>query len=554
MARDVAPGTPTQVNPVNVPQQKIDLSAFEKAGDAKIKSAMQNFELYATTTANAESQKLFNQYSANPIALANALSKLPQMFEDLPESIQIKMREKLDKNAISLVSKAQANQEKAIAEQNKRMAHANSDLLHNQIADDYFNVLRNITAPESEKRPIDDEIYLSHRQQLTQLADLTDQNGNFLFSESKRDKMLMPKEATVAGFRNFIYRPELKQLEQWDKDIFQNRDKFIKDTGIDEATYDSMDNIMKQRINQLKKDNERKVKAQAMFDTASLIKDPNNQAKIDYLRSNPNVPTKLVDKAVKLNESIIKSHWYDPTITSDPTGSYDVLAVMGNIASNTDTTPETLEKKIEVALNVLDQTRESAAKYNTPEDDFAKTQEWIADVITDQSFAQNIQMLDITPWIQGIVNAHKADIMQNPAEYGVKGLEKFEETQTAYHSKGKLSPLEKKAEESILKTQQHGATKRSVIQTKAYEDAKQGIFDTIIYLRQTGDAEGAKSMLDKVKYDYVKTYNSYWIPASTFDKLQTELEAGKKPMYFHNGIQWEYQGYQNNGAIFKVKL
>lgn len=554
MARDVAPGTPTQVNPVNVPQQKIDLSAFEKAGDAKIKSAMQNFELYATTTANAESQKLFNQYSANPIALANALSKLPQMFEDLPESIQVKMREKLDKNAISLVSKAQANQEKAIIRQNKLMAHDNAILLEKQLTDDVFNRLRNITVPDSEKRKVDDDAYYLHRAELSGLTRLTDEDGNPLFSDAQRTRMLMPKDAFLNGFREFIYRADEKQLKDWDSNIFQNRNKFMEDLGIDADSYDSAEKILTQRLQQLKNDDVRKIKTQAMIDTANLIKDPNNQAKIDYLRSNSNVPTKLVDKAVKLNESVIKSHWYDPTITSDPTGSYDVLAVMGNIASNTDTTPETLEKKIEVALNVLDQTRESAAKYNTPEDDFAKTQEWIADVITDQSFAQNIQMLDLTPWIQGIVNAHKSDIMQNPTEYGVKGLEKFEETQTAYHSKGKLSPLEKKAEESILKTQQHGATKRSVIQTKAYEDAKQGIFDAIIYLRQTGDAEGAKSMLDKVKYNYVKTYNSYWIPASTFDKLQMELEAGKKPMYFHNGIQWEYQGYQNKGAIFKVKL
>lgn len=554
MARTIAPGTPTPINTPTVDIPEIDLSVFDRYGDAKIKSATQNFKLYATTKTNIETQRLYQQYKENPIALANALSKLPSMFSDLPQSVQDEMRAKLDADAISLVGKAQANQEKAIERQNKRMAHANSLLLNKQISEDYFNVLTNLTATPEEKKPIYNDIYISHRTQLAQLTGMTDENGNMLFSESERAKMLMPKEATISGFRNFIYRPELKQLKTWNEEIFQNRDKFMKDTGIDDNTYESMKTILKQRIKELEDSDGKRIKTQAMFDAADLIKNGGDKAKIEVLRQNPNIPKKLIDRAVKLNEQIIDSHWYDPNISSDPTGSYDVLTVMGEIANNPDISPNGLEKKVEQALDVLNKTRESAAKYNTPESDFIKTQEWISDVITNQGFAQNFQMLDISPWINGIVDAHKADIIKNPADYGINALEKFEETQSAYHSKGKLSPLEEKAQESILKTQKHGAAKRSVIQTRAYEEAKEGIFETINYLQQTGDVDGAKSMLNQIKYDYVKTYNSYWIPASTFDKLQAELEAGKKPMYFHNGITWEYLGYQNNGAIFRVKL
>lgn len=556
MARTIAPGQPTPIKPVEVDIPDIDLTLFEKIGDEKVKTATQNFQLYATTTANAEAQKAYEKYKNNPIALANALSKLPGMFKDLPQSIQDQMKAKMDTTAISLVTKAQSNQEKLINKQNKAMAHANATLNMGLLADDFFNVLGDMTAPEGEKKPVMWNIYNTHRNELQSLAAMTDENGSPLFSESVREKMLMPKEAMLTGFKNYIYRANLDQLTKWDQDVFQDRDKFIKQTGIDGATYDSFETALTARIRQLKSNDRKIKKTQADLETAELIK-TGDEMKAKILEENPDAPKKLVKRAVELNKKFIEDHWYDPNRQSDPGALFEVLSVVGTLAQSPDTSPDGLEKKIELGLEATERLYKNQDKLNMSEDDVQKYIDWISGSITDKGFIDSINMLDAKPWVDGVIAARKADMESNPAMYEPRAIEKLEETTEAYHAKGKLSPLEKKAKEyaeaSITKSY-HGADDTATIHKRAYENANAGLNEVIMYLSDTGNVEAAKRMLDKVKYNYIKDYNSNWIPRTDFDRLQYEYDSGKKPIYFYNGINWEYQGYQNNGPIFKVKL
>lgn len=555
MARTIAPEAPSAVEPVNVKTPDIDLSELDKMGDKKIKTANDNFRLYATTTANVEAMKAYEQYKDNPIALANALSKLPEMFKDLPESIQDEMKGKLTNNSISLINKAQANQQKAINRQNKVLAHTNARLNMDQLADDYFNVLGDITAPDSEKKPVIRDIYYQHRADLEALVNITDENGNPLFTETQREKMLMPKEALVSGFRNFIYRPNLKDLEKWDQDVFQNRDKFMEETGIDADTYDTMEKAMTARIKQLK-DTDRKIKkTQAEIETAELIK-TGDEMKAKALEENPDVNKKLVKRAVDLNKKILESHWYDPNRESDPAAALSLVAAVGRISNDPDTSPDGMERKIEYGLDAINDTVKNLNKTNMTDDDLKDNIDWVYSAIVDKGFIDNVKMLDVTPWIEGVVNARKTDMEKYYAGYEPRAIEKMEGTAEAYHEKGKLSPLERQAKEYAESTtwKSRGKADRNVAHKLAYDNAKVGIMEVMRYLKDTGNVEAAKNMLNQVKYNYVKTYNSNWISNSDFDRLQYEFENGKKPIYFHNGINWEYQGYQNNGAIFKVKL
>ena len=151
MARTIAPGNPTAIQPANVNIPDIDLSLFDKLGDDKIKSATQNFKLYATTTIQGESQKLYNKYQNNPLALANALEKLPETLNELPESVRAEFLPKIQSTAFTLVQKAAANQEKAIEKQNKLMAEGQADGLERQIGDSFFNSLHYYDAQEDNK-------------------------------------------------------------------------------------------------------------------------------------------------------------------------------------------------------------------------------------------------------------------------------------------------------------------------------------------------------------------------------------------------------------------
>lgn len=550
------PGMPSDVNVLQFEDKRPDLSKLEKFADKAYKDSMTNWNYYVKNEWKKQSDEAIAQFGDNPAQLMGALEKIrtSMLPSDTPKEIRNRFMDDTYYDSASIMNKAQTQYKARQRKETKANAGIYADGLIDNIATSYFNVLVYNTAEPEEKRPMDVEIYVKQRADLAKLADLTDDDGNFYFSESQRKNMKNPSDAMLAGFREFIYRPDLKQLQKWDEDVFQNRAEFMKNTGIDAKTYDSMEKALKQRIKDLKNDGDRKIKTQAMFEAADLIKNSNDKARVDELRQNSNAPKKLIDKAVKLNEDIINSHWYDVNRESDPTSALEVMGVVGEIVNDTDTSPDGLERKVEKAITALDTAVQKAPKANLSDSELLTLRDWLSDSITDAGLARNIQMLDVSPWVNSVVEARKAEIETNYAMHEPKALEKFENELEAYHSKGKLSPIEQKAEKSVLDTVKHGWIQRERSHRLAYNNAKMGLYDTMNYLRATGDVDGAKNKLAQVKYDYIKTYNSDWIPGTDFDRLQKEFDEGKKPLYLHNGILWEYQGYQNNGAVFKVKL
>lgn len=391
MARTIAPGNPASVQPVNVNIPDIDLEIFDKLGDAKIKAATQNFNLYATSTVNLESQKLYQQYKDNPIALANALSKLPEAFTELPESVQRDMKGKLDSTAISLVTKAQANQEKKIIRQNKALAHTGANLLMTQLSDDYFNVLTYITAPEDEKRPGDLAIYNAHRTQLAGMTALTDEDGNPLFTESARAKMLMPKEAAVAGFANFIGRAEEKQLKEWGENIFQNREKFMKDTGIDADTYETMDQVYTKRLKALQDTKVRTLHGQAYYDATNLITAP-TELNIEKAKAAGIIPGRTIDKIAQASKDTITAKFYDPTKKTIPGAFFNALGRTVETLNNNDWSIEGREKAVGQAAESLMLLNETAKEANMSPEMVDKLKAAIRTTLVNKQAAQTLEL------------------------------------------------------------------------------------------------------------------------------------------------------------------
>lgn len=554
--QSLRPGAPSEVRALQFEDKRPDVSKLTEFAGKAHKDSITNWNYYVKNEWKKQSDEAVAQFGDNPAQLMGALEKIrtSMLPKDTPKEIRDRFMDDTYYDSASIMNKAQTQYKARQRKETKANAGIYADGLTDDIATSYFNVLVYNTAEPEEKRPMDVEIYVKQRADLAKLADLTDDDGNFYFSETQRKNMKNPSDAMLAGFREFIYRPDLKQLQKWDEEVFQNRNEFMKNTGIDDKTYDSMEKALKQRLKDLKNDGDRKIKTQAMFEAADLIKNGNDKARVDELRQNANAPKKLIDKAVKLNEDIINSHWYDVNRESDPTSALEVMGVVGEIVNDSDTTPDGLERKVEKAITALDTAIKGAPKANLSDKELIQLRDWLSDSITDDGLAKNIQMLDVTPWINSVVEARKAEIETNYAMHEPKALEKFENELEAYHSKGKLSPIEQKAEESVLDTVKHGWIQRERSHRLAYNNAKMGLYDTMNYLRATGDVDGAKNMLAQVKYDYIKTYNSDWIPGTDFDRLQKEFDEGKKPLYLHNGILWEYQGYQNNGAVFKVKL
>lgn len=509
MARTIAPGNPTPVSPVKVDIPDIDLEIFDKVGDAKIKSAMQNFNLYATSTVNLESQKLYQQYKDNPIALANALAKLPESFTELPEAVQRDMKQKLDANAISLVTKAQANQEKKIIRQNKALAHNGSNLLMNQIADDYFNVLTYITAPEGEKRPIDMEIYNTHRAQLANMTGLTDEDGNPLFSETTRAKMLMPKDAALAGFKNFIARPELKQLQEWDTNIFQNRDKFMKDTGIDSDTYDSMEQALTKRINALNDTKTRTLHGQAYFDAVNLITEP-TQLNLEKAKASGIIPSRTVDKIAQASKDSVIEKFYDPTKKTIPGAFFNALGRATETLNSNDWSIEGREKAVGQTAESLLMLNETAKQANLSPELVDKLKAALRTALVSKQAAQT---LDVA-----------MPIIKNNMDYAEVG--------------------------TVLSTNME-ADKFKKLAQQNFESNMLVAMDSFI----RGDFENFETQLTQADRQYKMDLIGYMpFTRTQWNQWQQDVEKGKEVMLEYKGNQYKFNGFDSKKPLTLINL
>jgi hypothetical protein len=530
MARTIAPGQPTPIKPVEVDIPNIDLELFEKVGDNKIKNATQNFQLYATTTSNAEAQKLYEKYKNNPIALANALSKLPEMFKDLPQSVQDQIKPKMDSNAISLVTKAQANQEKAIAKQNKALAHANAVLGANQIADDYFNVLRYITSPEGEKRPVDLAIYRQHRAELERLAASTDEDGKPLFSESQIAKLLMPKDATVAGFKQFIARPELEELQEWDKDVFQNRTKFMEDTGIDADTYETMETALKQRLSALSDDKLRELHGQAYQDQMSLINEP-TKLNIEKAKSYDFVNDKDIDNAVEASKKMTLAAWYDPMKPTNPAAFIMGINQFGEALQNNDWSPEGRERAVRQAYGALTQLERLAEETNMDQGTVRSITDSVWKALTDRQ-AQ-----------QAMINTGFG-AMFDPDTGTTRNLR--EDLKERYGRGGSsLSDAEKIAMFVAKPKKDAEAAK-----IKANANYSQNLRRAVPYILNN-DYQNYSEAVRNADKQWKMDAASYIVDNGfEWERLERELAEGKKPIYKWMGRTLEFKGFDNNGAVF----
>jgi hypothetical protein len=389
MARQIAPGTPGDIQALKIEQKPVDLSIFEKMGDNKIKAATAGFKLYAEATAKAESQKLYAQFKDDPINLSNALEKLPGMFKDLPEEMQAEVNSKLYLDSVSLVTKAQDNLEKRQRKETKATAYTNAQLTQRQLSDDYFNVLRNMTAPQEEKRPIDVDIYRMHRQSLIGLTNITDEEGKPLFSETERAKMAMPKDAVVSGFKQFIFRMEEKQLEDWDKTHFQNRERFIAETGIDQDTYDTMETALTKRLEALKDKTDREIHGQAYHDAAALITNPTEVA-IEKAKGYDFANKNAIDSIVKAAKKSVIEKYYNPTRTTTPGAFMEAYAAFGEALKNNDWSYEGREKTLEQAAGALTVLAGLAKEYNLQPEKVEILKQTVMTAITDRQANQTI--------------------------------------------------------------------------------------------------------------------------------------------------------------------
>lgn len=506
---------------------------------------------------NRGAAELVDKYGTDFKGLDDAMMKLEnesyQKFAQRNPALATKLLKQQDAVRLRAVDAAHKTYIKVNNEKIKSGSSALLDSFKIALPDDFANYLYQKNLPEEEQDLDVIGQWENSNQQIKQLLNRRDMEGNYIFSETDRKNLANLNKYKMQGAKTFIDGMELEQLKKWDSDTFQNEKAFREMTEFDKDEYNQLDTYIKNRRKALDKEDERKIKTQAAFNLAEVLGSGNADAKLDALRNQGVLPKKLIDKVEDLDKKIIESHWYDPNKESDPMGLINAISELGELARDNDYSPDGMLKKIELGTNIENRVYDNQKITNMSDDDLKMFRNMLQMSITDQTF-NNMWMLDLSYWTDEL----KLDMLRNPADYPKGRLQEYEKEEEKYHSVQRLTPAEEKIQKRLVGYSPLRSWFTSDYNTfdNARRMATIGAVEDIREIQKQvdlGHMETASAMLRRAKYDYAKKYNSYWIPESEFDRLQAELEAGKKPIYFHKGVAWEYLGVEGK-TMFSPKL
>ena len=403
MARTIAPsGVPTpqanEIKPVHM-----DFSLFGAIGDNSIKIARENYELSATLAWKQQAANAYNQFRDDPIKLNEALSKIqPNVIpSDMPEDLQDQMKGKMLLDSISMVTKANDNYERALDKQNKQLAMATYEFDSEDAKRKYFDYLIYQNSPKEEQDPTIPTTVYNSLGSLAQNALITDRNGNFVFSESVRDEMMHATKIKTAAFKEYISSLSKDALKKFDKDIFQNQEKFMKDNGLDISTYESWSDTLGKRWKAIDINEDRTIQAQSTFNAAHLISEPTEEI-AKKIKDSKVFDKDVVNNVLKESKKSIEEFSYNPRKPTDPTSYIQAMGILTDVLQNQDFSAEGREVALKAGAKAMIELRQLQKDKNIDPDTYEKIKGTLINALTNKKFIDAIQEINPRKFLEGI--------------------------------------------------------------------------------------------------------------------------------------------------------
>lgn len=394
MARQVRPEIP---NATNAPQYKVsqaDWSAFEKLGDAQIKAANENYKLYAQALMNTESAKAYEQFKNDPINLSNALAKLPEMISDLPEEIQTEINKKFYLNSVSLVQRAEKNRVTETDLQNKENSAYIINTSKEELVPAYMNVLQNNNAPADEKKPVVNDIYLQHVDNLSTMADLKNSNGQDVYSATQKKAIKNIADAQLEAFKQYVDgmilndNDDLETTKKYYQEQVLAPERFMADNYMDRQTYEKSRAYLEKQMKQAGADIKKMRFKQSVKDYTDLqISDLSG--KLEALRKTGLISSRLIDNMEKVN---VKFNEIDPSKPESPVAMLNLLQILGEQRYKPAAiTEEEQEQILELGTQTLDAIADYGKTYGLKQSTVDKMRESVVLMETESAYQPVLQ-------------------------------------------------------------------------------------------------------------------------------------------------------------------
>lgn len=272
----VSPGTPESTNALKVKDTGLSTEKIDRFANKAYKDSLTNWSYHLKNEWKRQSDEALRDFGNDPVQLTVALEKIRSSLlpDEVPANIKRSFLDDTFYDSASMIQKASNEQQAQQRADTKKNAKEYADGLKDSIATDFSNVLANNAAAPEDKRPVDVEIYNKDREELARVADLKDDDDNNYFEPEAREEMERPVYALMSGLQEFLDPKSLEEIEQWEKDYFDNKDSFVAETGVDNETYDGMKKIIEQAKNARKLDIQRDINRKRIANCLSFMDNP----------------------------------------------------------------------------------------------------------------------------------------------------------------------------------------------------------------------------------------------------------------------------------------
>lgn len=410
MARTIAPANPPVPQANNITPMKADFSLFKDVADNSTKIARQNFELSTTLAWKQQSLEAYNSFKNDPIKLSKALEAIQSNIvpSDMPTDLQDQLRGKMMLDGISMVTKANDNYERVLDKQNKILATANYEFDTANAQKAYFDYLIYQNSPKEEQDIEIPTLAYNALGTLAQNALITDRDGDFIFPESTRKEMMHATNVKTNAFKEYINSLTPDALQKFDKEVFQNAEKFQKDNGLELSTYESWSNAIKNRWNALDISNKRVIQSQATYNAAHLISEPTEEL-VKQIKDSNVFKEDVVKSVLKESKKSVEEYSYNPNKPTDPTSYIQAMSVLSDLLKNQDFSAEGREEALKAGAKAMIELRQLQKDNNIDPDTYNKIKGTIQQAITNKTFIDGIQEIQPATFFQKLSNIGRND-------------------------------------------------------------------------------------------------------------------------------------------------
>lgn len=548
---------------------KLDTGLSEMLSDRAQQSAQvaaESFALGQKQVLNGIMDYGYKEAQANPKQfLELTQSAFDKQVQGLPENMRKKMTENFLNTQRNYLLKVENNfidkQDAQLKQQGEETLYSLSQNM--QLANE--NLYKSLASGRYEDVKLARQELDNLKRQGIAQSEIKLSNGSYVYSKSDREKI---KNGNLYNpqldFELAIDDMSLEKLREWDKEIFQNQQTWIQETGIDKKAYKAQSKYVQDRLKALGDTEKRILKSNAEFVAAELI--PNfDPDKLSELKKQGLVNSDLLSAIEEANSKpmsvsgVISASKFAETLKS-----------LQPVIMDTDDSDQANERRLQATTILLKNYRNFAEQNGLSVEEQQDYLNLISKGIVDKQFSESLQPIFTNSALNESLNdqsnyddVYKAMEAGYGGEYRPKQAPKEpKRTYTAEENQrimaegmaGVITGQEEKLMPEMQKT--YAGNIQKIADDYAKRNARTVANDyvkTAISLSVAGEYEEAKKILEQGNREVIKTRSAPYLSKEEFNRLERELADSKKAYFTKSdGSTYEFLGYSNKDAIFKV--